>query len=44
MHHPKMSNLSELPWTPWSSEQRTAVEIQDPARKLGSVQTRRSTP
>src|SRR5207249_10110368 len=19
MHHPKMSNLSELPWTPWSS-------------------------
>ncbi len=53
MHHPKMINLSELPWTPWSSGPRTAVEIQDPARKLGSVhsglrsrpvQTRRSTP
>jgi len=37
MHDPRIVNLSELPWTPWSSGPRTAVEIQDPARKLGSV-------
>jgi uncharacterized cupin superfamily protein len=29
-------NLSELPWTPWSPGERTAVEIRDPARRLGS--------
>jgi uncharacterized cupin superfamily protein len=39
MNDPKIVNLSELPWTPWSSGERTAVEIRDPARKLGSIQS-----
>jgi uncharacterized cupin superfamily protein len=37
MDDPRIVNLSDLPWTPWSQGERMAVEIQDPARKLGSV-------
>jgi uncharacterized cupin superfamily protein len=37
MNDPRIVNLSDLPWTPWSSGERIAVEIQDPARKLGST-------
>ena len=36
MSDPKIVNLSDLPWTPWSSSERIGVEIRDPARKLGS--------
>ena len=36
MSDPKIVNLSDLPWTPWSSSERIGVEIKDPARKLGS--------
>ena len=38
MNDPKIVNLSDLPWTPWSSGEGMTVEIRDPARKLGSVQ------
>jgi uncharacterized cupin superfamily protein len=34
---PKIVNLSELPWTPWSTSERIGAEVKDPARKLGSV-------
>jgi uncharacterized cupin superfamily protein len=34
---PKIVNLSELPWTPWSTSDRIGVEVKDPARKLGSA-------
>lgn len=37
MSDPRIVNLSDLPWTLWSSDERTAVEIRDPARKLGST-------
>jgi uncharacterized cupin superfamily protein len=37
MSEPRIVNLSDLPWTPWSSGEGIEVEIQDPARKLGSV-------
>ena len=37
MDDPRVVNLSDLPWTPWSSGE-CAVEIRDPARKLGSIQ------
>src|SRR5213593_3751564 len=37
MNAPRIVNLSDLPWDPWPSGERAAVEIQDPARKLGSV-------
>jgi uncharacterized cupin superfamily protein len=37
MNDPKIVNLSDLPWTPWSSGDGVAVEIRDPARKLGSA-------
>jgi len=37
MNGPKIVNLSNLPWTPWSANERIAVEIQDPARRLGSA-------
>ena len=37
MSDPRIVNLSDLPWTPWSLGERVAVEIQDPARKLGSA-------
>jgi uncharacterized cupin superfamily protein len=38
MSDPRIVNVSDLPWTPWSSgAERMAVEIRDPARKLGSV-------
>jgi len=37
MDEPRIVNVSELPWTPWSPEQNVAVEIRDPARRLGSV-------
>jgi len=37
MNDPKIVNLSELPWTRWSSGDGIAVEVRDPARKLGST-------
>ncbi len=37
MNDPRIVNVSDLPWTPWSSGERIAVEIQDPARRLGST-------
>ena len=38
MQDPKIVNLSDLPWTPWSFGENMGAEIQDPARKLGSTQ------
>ena len=37
MDAPKIVNLSDLPWTSWSSGKGIDVEIRDPARKLGST-------
>lgn len=37
MSDPKIVNVSDLPWTPWSSGTTAEVEIKDPARKLGTV-------
>jgi len=37
MSEPRIVNLSDLPWTEWRSDDRTSVEIRDPARKLGSA-------
>jgi uncharacterized cupin superfamily protein len=37
MNDPKIVNLSDLPWTTWTTDEHTAVEIRDPARKLGSA-------
>jgi len=37
MNDPRIVNLSDLPWTPWASGEEMAVEIRDPARKLGSI-------
>jgi len=37
MDDPRIVNLSELPWTPWTPDGSITVEIKDPARKLGSV-------
>ncbi len=37
MSDPRIVNLSDLPWTPWTSGEGIAVEIRDPARKLGSA-------
>jgi uncharacterized cupin superfamily protein len=37
MDDPRIVNLSDLPWTPWSMSERIGVEIRDPARKLGSA-------
>ncbi|MGH8010385.1 MAG: cupin domain-containing protein [Candidatus Binatia bacterium] len=37
MSDPRIVNLSDLPWTPWSSGEGAEVEIQDPARRLGST-------
>lgn len=36
MSDPRIVNLSDLPWTPWSSGEGIAVEVRDPARKAGS--------
>jgi len=36
MSDPRIVNLSELPWSPWSTGPGVSVEIRDPARKLGS--------
>jgi uncharacterized cupin superfamily protein len=36
MSEPRIVNLSDLPWTLWSTDENTAVEIRDPARKVGS--------
>jgi uncharacterized cupin superfamily protein len=36
MSEPRIVNLSDLPWTLWATDAETAVEIRDPARKLGS--------
>ena len=37
MADPKIVNLDEIPWAPWSSGEGVAVETRDPARKLGST-------
>jgi uncharacterized cupin superfamily protein len=37
MNEPRIVNLSDLPWTPWSAGAGQLVEIRDPARRLGSV-------
>ncbi len=37
MDDPRIVNLCDLPWTSWSSGKDLAVEIQDPARRLGST-------
>ena len=34
---PRIVNVSDLPWTAWSASERLAVEIRDPARRLGSI-------
>jgi uncharacterized cupin superfamily protein len=34
---PKIVNLSDLPWTPWTTGDGIGVEVRDPARKLGST-------
>ena len=36
MSEPKIVNLETLPWTRWGTGEGIAVEIRDPARKLGS--------
>jgi len=36
MSEPRRINLAELPWTTFATDERTSVEIRDPARKLGS--------
>jgi uncharacterized cupin superfamily protein len=33
---PRIVNVADLPWTPWTSAPGIAVEIRDPARKVGS--------
>jgi len=37
MNDPRIVNLSDLPWTPWSSGEQIAVDIRDPAGRLGSI-------
>jgi len=37
MADPIIVSLSDLLWTPWSWDERIAVEIRDPARRLGST-------
>lgn len=37
MDDPRKVNLSELPWTTWTPDERIKVEIRDPARRLGST-------
>jgi uncharacterized cupin superfamily protein len=37
MSEPRRINLSDLPWTSFTTDDRTSVEIRDPARKLGST-------
>ena len=36
MSDPRIVNLSDLPWTLWTTDEKTAVEIRDPARRVGS--------
>lgn len=36
MSDPRIVNLSDLPWTPWTSRPGVEVDIKDPARKAGS--------
>ena len=36
MSDPRIVNLKDLPWSLWTSGEGLAVEIRDPARKLGS--------
>ena len=38
MSEPKIVNLETLPWTRWGTGEGIAVEIRDPARKVGSSQ------
>ena len=37
MSDPKIVNLDDLPWTPWTTREGIAVDVRDPARKLGST-------
>ena len=37
MSEPKIVPLSDLPWTRWTCDATTEVEIRDPARKAGSI-------
>lgn len=37
MSDPRIVNVSELPWTPWTYDEKIGAEIRDPARKLGST-------
>lgn len=37
MSEPRRINLADLPWTTFATDERTSVEIRDPARKLGST-------
>ena len=37
MSDPRRINLADLPWTTFATDERTSVEIRDPARKLGST-------
>ncbi|MCI0657443.1 MAG: cupin domain-containing protein [Acidobacteria bacterium] len=36
MDDPRIVNLSDLPWVSWTSGRGVAVELRDPARRLGS--------
>jgi uncharacterized cupin superfamily protein len=36
MEDPRIVNLSDLPWVSWASGKGVAVELKDPARRLGS--------
>jgi uncharacterized cupin superfamily protein len=37
MDDPRIVNLSDLPWVAWTSAKGVAVELKDPARRLGSA-------
>jgi uncharacterized cupin superfamily protein len=37
MNDPRIVNVSDLPWTAWSSAEGMEVEVRDPARRLGSA-------
>ena len=37
MSEPRRINLADLPWNTFATDERTSVEIRDPARKLGST-------
>ena len=39
MNDPRMVNVLDLPWMPWTSGKGVAVELKDPARRLGSTRS-----